>query len=341
MKQTDPNFSKMEKQLEDEIDILEKLKLETKDKEQLECVEDIIEYNKYELEKIRMNISGRTKICGIIGYPIAHTLSPVMHNTAFKALNLDYIYIAFKVEKDRLNEAIESMRALSIHGLNVTIPHKESVTQFLDEISPEAKDIGSVNTILNRSNRLIGYNTDGIGAIRALEDHKVNPKQKNIVLLGAGGSARSIAFHLSQCAEKIVILNRTKVRAKKLAESLKSKFDSNVIWNQLSRESIRDHMINADILINTTSVGMNVKSNESLVDSSCLNPGMCVFDIVYSPAGTKLVRDAKKIGAKVIDGIDMLVYQGAMASNIWTGKDPSINVMKEAIMKKIVKSRNK
>ena len=288
-----------------------------------------------------MNVSGKTRICGIIGYPIDHTLSPTIHNAAFKELDLDFIYVAFKVEKDRLRETMEGMRALGIHGLNVTIPHKERVMPFLDEISPEAKIIGSVNTILNQSNSLIGYNTDGIGAIRALEDNEVELNQKKVILLGAGGAAKSIAFHLSQKAKEIVILNRTLDRGKKLAESLRSKFYVDVSWGQLSKEAISNHLKKADILINATSVGMNPKLDETLLDPNWLSPEVCVFDMVYGPVETKLIRDAKKIGAKTIDGIDMLIYQGAMAFNIWTGKVPPIKRMKEAIMQKIIELTNK
>ncbi|MCW3975055.1 MAG: shikimate dehydrogenase [Candidatus Bathyarchaeota archaeon] len=282
-----------------------------------------------------MEISGRTKICGVIGNPIKHTLSPIMHNAAFKKLNLDFAYVAFKVEENMLQEAIEGMRALRIHGLNVTIPHKESIIQLLDGIDPEARDIGAVNTILNKADELIGYNTDGIGAIKAIEGHKINPRKKRIVMLGAGGSARSIAYHISQVAEKVVVLNRTEERAKKLAENLKFKINANIVWDQLSKEVIRKQLIDADILINTTSIGLSPRSDESLVDPKFLNPELCVFDIVYNLIGTKLIRDARKIGAKTIDGIDMLIYQGAMAFTIWTGVEAPIKAMKDAIIQEI------
>ncbi len=288
-----------------------------------------------------MNVSGKTRICGIIGNPIEHTLSPIMHNAAFKELDLDFIYVAFKVEKECLREAMEGIRALGIHGLNVTIPYKEKIIPFLDEISPEAKIIGSVNTILNQSNKLIGYNTDGIGAVKALEDNKVELIQKNVILLGAGGAAKSIAFHFSQKAKKIMILNRTLDRGKKLAESLRSRSNADVCWDQLSREAIRNHLKKADILINATSVGMNPESDVTLVDPNWLNPEIFIFDIVYGPVETKLIRDAKKIGAKTMDGIDMLVYQGAMAFTIWTGNAPPIKKMKETIVEKIKELRNK
>ena len=286
-----------------------------------------------------MAISGRTKICGIIGNPVKHTLSPIMHNAAFKKLNLDFTYVAFKVEENMLQKSIEGVRALRIHGLNVTIPYKESIIQFLDGIDPNAKDIGAVNTILNKSGKLIGFNTDGIGAVKAIEGNKIDLREKRIVLLGAGGSARAIAYHVSQVAEKVVILNRTKERAKRLAESIK--FHSNVVWNQLSKEVIQKQLIDADILINATSIGLSPSSNESLVDPKFLNSELCVFDIVYNSIGTKLIRDARRVGAKTIDGIDMLIYQGAMAFTIWTGVEAPIKVMKDAIIQEISKFRKK
>jgi shikimate dehydrogenase len=286
-----------------------------------------------------MNVSGNTKICGIIGYPIDHTLSPVMHNAAFRELGLDFIYVAFKVESEHLQESISGIRSLGIHGLNVTIPHKEGVIKYLDLVDSEAKKIGSVNTIVNRDDQLVGYNTDGIGAIKALEDNKVELKEKKILLLGAGGSAKSIAFDLSKFVRRITILNRTQERAKKLAENLKRMYDIEITWNGLSQEAIRKNLSDADVLINATSIGMNPKSDESLVKSDWLTSEICIFDIVYNPKGTKLVQNAKRIGAKAIDGIDMLVYQGAIAFKIWTDKEPPINVMKIAVRKEIVNRR--
>lgn len=287
-----------------------------------------------------MNISGNTKVCGIIGHPIDHTLSPAMHNAAFRELGLDLIYIAFEVESEHLHESISGIRSLGIHGLNVTIPHKEDVINYLDEIDPEAKKIGSVNTIVNRDSQLVGYNTDGIGAIKALKDNKVELKEKKILLLGAGGSAKSIAFTLSKFVKKIMILNRTEERAKKLTDNLKLMFDIEITWDHLSQEAVRQNLIDADILINATSIGMNPKS-ENLIKSEWLTSRICIFDIVYSPNGTKLIQNAKRIGAKAIDGIDMLVYQGAMTFKIWTGREPPIGVMKEAIKKEIDNRREK
>jgi shikimate dehydrogenase len=198
-----------------------------------------------------------------------------------------------------------------------------------------------VNTILNKSGILIGFNTDGIGAIKAIESHKIDPRKKKIVLLGAGGSARSIAYHLSQIAEKVVILNRTQGRAKRLAESLKFKINANIVWDQLSKEVIRKQLIDADILINATSIGLSPGQDISLVDPKFLNPELCVFDIVYNSVGTKLIRDAKMVGAKTIDGIDMLIYQGAMAFTIWTGMEAPIKAMRGAIVQENSKFSNK
>lgn len=287
-----------------------------------------------------MNISGNTKICGIIGHPIDHTLSPAMHNAAFRELDLDLIYIAFDVESKNLHESISGIRSLGMHGLNVTIPHKEDVIKFLDEIESEAKKIGSVNTIVNKDSQLVGHNTDGIGAIKALKDNEVDLKEKKILLLGAGGSAKSIAFALSKFVKKIIILNRTEERAEKLADNLKSMFDIEIAWDHLSKKAVHKNLMDADILINATSVGMNPES-DCLVKSEWLTSRICIFDIVYSPNGTKLIQNAKKIGARAIDGIDMLVYQGAIAFKIWTGREPPIDVMKEAIKKEIENRREK
>lgn len=263
-----------------------------------------------------------------------------MHNMAFRELGLDFVYIAFEVKEENLNQAIKGIRSLGLVGLNVTIPYKEKVIQFLDEISPEASDIGAVNTILNRQDRLVGYNTDGLGAIKALEENNIELNGKRILLLGAGGAARSIAFYFSKNASELLILNRNTNRAKNLAEVLQKKYQENVRWNKLSKETIKNKIDRTDILINATSVGMDSKSNDTLIDPTWLNSKMCVFDIVYSPIGTKLIRDAKTIGAKTIDGIDMLIYQGAIAFKIWTGKEAPIDIMKNAIMNEISEFRN-
>ena len=284
-----------------------------------------------------MEISGKTKLCCVIGDPVEHSLSPVMHNAAFKELNLDFVYVAFTVRKNELRNAIAGARSLQVHGLNVTMPHKTSIMKHLDEIDPTAKFIGAINTVLNADGKLIGYITDGVGAIKALKENSVRLEGKKLLLLGAGGAAKAVAFHAAQEVEELRILNRTAQKAKELAEALHKKSDKKASGNSLSSEIIRKELEDTDILVNATSVGMHPNVNQRLVDSTWLRPDLCVMDIIYNPLETKLAKDAKSAGAKVISGIEMLVYQGAASFEIWTNHQAPVKAMKEAILNKLTK----
>jgi shikimate dehydrogenase len=282
-----------------------------------------------------MKNSGKTKVCAIIGDPVEHSLSPVMHNAAFKELKLNLVYIAFTVTKSELKEAISRAKNLDFHGLNVTMPHKNAVMKYLDETDATAKSIGAVNTILNDEGRLVGFNTDGIGAMRALKENSVSLEGKKLVLLGAGGAAKAIAFQAAQEVEKLVILNRTSEKAEMLAEVLRKKFGKKVNGGSFSSDFLKEEMKDTDILVNATSVGMHPDVNRSLVPKSLLNPDLCVMDIIYSPLETKLALDAKAVGAKVVSGLEMLIYQGAVSFEIWTNQPAPVEVMKEAALNKL------
>jgi len=284
-----------------------------------------------------MEISGRTKLCCVIGDPVEHSLSPVMHNAAFKELHLDFVYLAFTVRKDELRNAIAGARSLHVHGLNVTMPHKTAIMKYLDKIDPTTKSIGAINTVLNAEGRLVGYITDGVGALKALKENGVSLEGKKLLLLGAGGAAKAIAFHTAQEVEELKILNRTTQKAKELAEALHKKFDKRISGNSLSSEIVKKGLEDADILVNATSVGMHPNVDQSLVDSSWLRPDLCVMDIIYNPLETKLAKDAKSVGAKVISGIEMLVYQGVASFEIWTNHPAPVKVMKEAVLNKLSK----
>jgi len=285
-----------------------------------------------------MKISGKTRVCGIIGDPIEHTLSPAMHNAAFEELNLDLVYMAFRVRREELRDALIGARSLGFLGLNVTMPHKNAVMKYLDEIDSTAKSIGAVNTILNDKGSLIGYNTDGIGALEALKENGINPNGKKLLLLGAGGAGKAIAFQAAQELEEIVILNRTPQKAKKLAEVLRKEFNNKINGNVLSTEIIKEELRDTDILVNATSVGMHPNIDQSLVPKSSLRPDLCVMDIVYDPLETKLAKDAKAVGAKIVSGIEMLVYQGAASFEIWTNQSAPVKVMKQAVLNKLSES---
>ncbi len=279
-----------------------------------------------------MAISGKTRVCGVIGDPIEHTLSPIMHNAAFEALKLDYVFLAFKVKSAEVGNAINGMRALTIHGLNVTMPHKNAVIKYLDEIDPTGKIIASANTILNKDGRLFGFNTDGIGALNALEQNGVEPRGKKVLLLGAGGAAKAIAYTLSQEADELVILNRTPKPATELANLLKQKFKKKINTGELSPSTIKDNLADSNVLINATSVGMNPNANQTPVAPEWLKPDLAVMDIVYNPIETKLAKDAKAAGAKVVSGVEMLIYQGAASFEIWTACKAPVEVMRKAAL---------
>lgn len=277
----------------------------------------------------------KTRLCAVIGDPIEHSLSPVMHNAAFKALHLNYIYLAFQVKRGELKTAVDWIRTIGIHGISVTLPHKVEVMKYIDSVDQLAKAIGAVNTIHNKDGKLLGYNTDGIGAFKALREKVPNLHGRKVVILGAGGAARAIAFTLANEGVNLTILNRTGNKAIQLAKSLQTKFGSPVSGFKLEDKLLRKTLSEADILINATQVGMSPKENETLVTRNFMKPNLAVFDIVYNPLKTRLLKEAEAAGATTIDGVNMLVYQGAEAFRIWTGHTPPIEVMRCAVIDKL------
>ena len=276
-----------------------------------------------------MEIKGSTNIVGLIGHPVEHSFSPPMHNAAFKNLDMDYVYTAFDVSPDNLKYAIDGACALNIKGLNVTIPHKIEVMKYLAEVDEIASLIGAVNTIDFKD--LKGYNTDGIGAIKAIGE-VTNVKNKNVIIAGAGGASRAISFYIAKYgADSLTILNRNVERAQKLAaDVLSSGFIDNVESNSMDSMDLAD----VDILINTTPVGMhpNVDDTPIAVDSD-MHEDLVVFDAVYNPNETGLLKEAIKAGAKPVYGIKMLLYQGAESFEIWTGNKAPIDAMEEALIR--------
>jgi shikimate dehydrogenase len=283
-----------------------------------------------------MTISGKTRVCGVIGDPIEHSLSPTIHNAAFRHLKLDFVFLAFHVKAIDLEKAINGMRGLAIHGLNVTMPHKSAVIGFLDEMDSAVKFLGSANTILNRNGKLSGFSTDGVGALKALRENGVSLSGNKVLLLGAGGAARAIAFALAPEVGELTILNRSAEKAEKLAENLNKMSNRKVVGSVLSSDAIAENLRDSDILVNATSAGMKPNLNRSLVKSELLKSDLVVMDIVYNPVETKLAKDAKAAGAKVISGVEMLVYQGAASYEIWTRRSAPIEVMRKAALNKLL-----
>jgi shikimate dehydrogenase len=284
-------------------------------------------------------ISGTTKLCGVIGDPIEHTMSPVMHNAAFRETGLDYVYTASRVRSEELGEAIRGMRTLNIRGLNVTIPHKVAVIPFLDEVDVLAEKIGAVNTIVNDNGVLKGYNTDASGFLQALLEKGVDPQGKRVLVLGAGGASRAVSLALGERGARLVILNRLEELdwAHELAARIGRLFDTEVKSGELTRDNTAEALAETDILVNTTSVGMSPETDRTPVDADLLRPGLVVFDIVYNPLKTRLLSEAEAAGAEIVRGIEMLAWQGALAFEKWTGVQAPVDLMKREAVRLLEK----
>jgi shikimate dehydrogenase len=266
------------------------------------------------------------KVFAVFGDPIEHSLSPIMHNAAFKALGMDCAYHAFRVSKENLKDAIKGASAMGFGGLNLTVPLKEEALKIV-EPDPLAAAMGAVNTV-DFKDGIRGYNTDGIGAERALIEAGVKIESSKVLIVGAGGAARGISFQLASDGAEVIIANRTPERAIQLAEDVAAV--GNVKGCGL--EQLNDLIASADVLINCTTLGMYPYVEDTIATAEQMHEGLVVFDIVYNPLKTKLLMEAEKAGTTTVSGVMMLVYQGAEAFRIWTGVEPPVEVMKEAVM---------
>ena len=278
-------------------------------------------------------ISGKTKICAIIGNPVEHSVSPAMQNAAFKKLGLDYIYVPFMVKPEQLAEAVAGLRALNVRGFNVTVPHKVAVIPLLDSIDPLAQKIGAVNTVINNGGKLAGCNTDAEGFYRALKAHGIKPENKKIAVLGAGGASRAISYILAKYGARLAVFNRKEhlEKAEEIGSMIKQELGLAIKVMEL--EKLGEGLKSTGILVNTTSAGMSPNSEESIVPAELLPHVPVVVDIVYNPVETRLLKDAKAAGAKTIGGADMLVWQGALAFEKWTGRQAPVEIMKKEVEK--------
>jgi shikimate dehydrogenase len=268
----------------------------------------------------------------VFGDPVEHSLSPVMHNAAYKALGMDCEYHKFRVTPDDLEGAIKGAKAMGFGGLNLTIPLKEKALGIV-EPDTMAQAIGAVNTIEFSNDTIagitgiVGHNTDGIGAVKALAASGVDIPGSRVLILGAGGAARAVAYQLAKDGARVTIANRTLGKAQELAGNVRSVGDA----NGTGLEELPGLTADADIIINTTSVGMHPDTDRTLVTADMMRAGQVIFDIVYSPLNTRLLLEAKKARAVTIDGIRMLVLQGAESFRIWTGIEPPVGVMEQAV----------
>ncbi len=282
-----------------------------------------------------MQISGKTKLFGIVGYPVGHSLSPAMHNKAFELLQLDHCYLPLPLEPPDLPKGVAGLRALGFAGFNVTIPHKEAVLQFLDEVDPEAAGMGAVNTVLNRDGRLIGFNTDGRGFLRSVSElWDFTPAGRNIVILGAGGAARAIAAALAAAgAQSVTIANRNPERAKKLAQALGDRFPCRFSGVGLEVRELDLALEQSSLVVNTTPVGMYPQvDSEPPINPARLFTHNFVCDTIFNPWETRLLREAKSKGCTTANGLGMLLHQGTLAFELWTGKPAPVEAMREALL---------
>ncbi|MCJ7841805.1 shikimate dehydrogenase [Lederbergia sp. NSJ-179] len=273
------------------------------------------------------------KLYGVIGDPIAHSLSPVMQGRAFDEMGIKAHYHPFHIKGQDLEIAIKGMKAIGVEGFNVTIPHKTAVIPFLDSIDPLAKAIGAVNTVIRENNRWIGYNTDGEGFTEALQaEWKENLQDEQVLMIGAGGAAKAVFYTLlSKGIHHIDICNRTMERAKKLIKDCPYKGHSTALTLTEAEEKLSQY----SLIIQTTSIGMYPEVSQSPLSLEQLNPNAFVSDIIYNPFETTFLKAAKKRGAKTQNGLGMFVYQGALAFEKWTGQSPNIQRMTETVMEQL------
>lgn len=280
-------------------------------------------------------ITGKTNIIGVIGNPIEHSLSPPMHNAAYDEMDMDYVYVAFRIEKEDISKLIESAKVMNIRGLNVTIPYKTDVIEYLDEVDETARRINAVNTISFRDKVAKGYNTDGTGAVKSIEKY-TTLEAKNVLVLGAGGASKAITFTLiNNNINKLTIANRSRENACKLIDNLNREcnFD-NIEFIPIGEAG--DILSDVDIIINTTPIGMYPNIDvDTPIETDNINENHVVMDIIYNPLETKLLRQARKNGATTISGTNMLINQGITAFEIFTGKTPSYESFEKALLEQL------
>lgn len=282
-------------------------------------------------------ITGHTELVSLLAYPIRHSSSPAMHNEAFAYLGLDYAYLAFEVDNDTLEDAIKGLRAMKFVGSNISMPNKTVVGQYLDELAPEAQLCGAVNTIVNDNGKLIGHNTDGMGWCQSLKDNDIDIIGKKITIVGAGGAATAIQCQaaLDGVAEMSIFNIKDKFYevGEATAEKLNAKTNCKVTMYDLAdKDQLKKEMDSSFLVANATGMGMKPLDGKTwLPDPSYLRPDLIVTDTVYAPPETEFLRIAKSVGCKTMNGFGMMLFQGAAAFKMWTGKDMPIEHMKEVL----------
>lgn len=286
-------------------------------------------------------ISGKTKLTGFFAKPASHSLSPLMHNLAFSHWGIDAVYLAFEVDQTNLRQAVESIRTLDMLGVNVSMPNKTAVLAYLDQLSPEAELIGAVNTIVHQEQRLIGYNTDGMGFVRSVNETGHPIKNQKIVVLGAGGAAKAIVVQMAlEGAQEITIykrLNATFLPLKEYFAKVSEKTGCPIRLHDYADESqLALDLSQANLLINATDIGMGSKKDQlPIADVKLLHSQLAVFDLIYSPSETRLIQEAKKMGIKAYNGLGMLIHQGAIAFELWTHREMPVQNIRERLKQEV------
>ncbi|EMF0272562.1 shikimate dehydrogenase [Enterococcus hirae] len=286
-------------------------------------------------------ISGKTKLTGFFAKPASHSLSPLMHNLAFSHWGIDAVYLAFEVDQTNLGQAVESIRTLDMLGVNVSMPNKTAVLAYLDQLSPEAELIGAVNTIVHQEQRLIGYNTDGMGFVRSVNETGHPIKNQKIVVLGAGGAAKAIVVQMAlEGAQEITIykrLNATFLPLKEYFAKVSEKTGCPIRLHDYADESqLALDLSQANLLINATDIGMGSKKDQlPIADVKLLHSQLAVFDLIYSPSETRLIQEAKKMGIKAYNGLGMLIHQGAIAFELWTHREMPVQNVRERLEQEV------
>ena len=277
-------------------------------------------------------VTGKTKLVGLLGWPVEHSLSPAMHNAAFAAIGLDWIYVPLPVKPKQVQQALRGLAALNFVGVNVTVPHKQAVIRHMDHVSDTAKIMGAVNTIHIKDGKFYGLNTDAFGFLNSLIEAGCHPKEMRVAVLGAGGAARAVVYALALAeAASVTVYNRTAERAAFLVDDLAGTFpDSKLHFAPLTPDALRTLQEGVDLVVNTTSVGMSphVAANPWPADIA-IPPQATVCDLIYNPLETRFLHQARMFGVPTIDGLGMLVHQGAAAFEEWTGRQPPIDVMRQ------------
>ncbi len=275
-----------------------------------------------------MKITGSTKLTGLFGYPVKHTVSPQMHNAAFNALGLPYVYLPFSIHPRDLRTAVSMLSVYGFIGINVTVPHKQTIMPYLDRITKAAKMIGAVNNVAVEGEKLTGHNTDGLGFLKSLKkDAGFNVRGKTMFLLGAGGAGHAVGVQAAlQGVKKIFIVDTLSRRAKSLARRIPGSQTVTLAPGAKMPAALAA----SDLIVNATPLGLSPKDPIS-IPADMLPRGRLVYDLIYNPAQTKLLRAAKSKGCKTVNGLGMLLYQGAESFQIWTGKKPPVNIMRRAI----------